>query len=314
MHGRSQGGTRRNSASSEERKGWGQVLQLSGVGSAGYASPPPEHLSRSNSEGWELLHHGECVLFHFSLVPCNRIMRHKAYMDSNSKGSMCPQVHRVASFPADQRDPSPLNRCHADVCRPAAQGPTADDGVEVRIVPGDDSVNLRITPTGSPMLSPRLPESDAISGNGAASPEAAASPLSGSAHSFEHLSQVRMPSSCIMLAQVHQAGTECVVQAAHCSNMVSRRTERVSCKQTSSPRLCMQDLQQMGSPTYARVQGGLVPSPPSLPDLEALNPSEVQPAKRPERHPAVLIISMDHVCQLLHLAHGTGKSLLTDIC
>jgi hypothetical protein len=71
MHGTSQGGTRRNSASSEERKGWGQVLQLSGVGSAGYASPPPEHLSRSNSEGWELLHHDECVLFHFSLVPCN---------------------------------------------------------------------------------------------------------------------------------------------------------------------------------------------------------------------------------------------------
>ena len=58
-------------------------------------------------------------------------------------------------------------------------------------MPGDNSVNLRITPTGSPMLSPRLPESDAISGNGAASPEATASPLSGSAHSFEHLSQAR---------------------------------------------------------------------------------------------------------------------------
>ena len=42
----------------------------------------------------------------------------------------------------------------------------------------------------------------------------------------------------------------------------------------------------MGSPTYARGQGGLVPSPPSLPDLEALNPSEVQPAKRPELQPA----------------------------
>lgn len=60
MQGRSQGGTRRDSASSEERRGWGQVMQLSGVGSAGYASPPPEHLSRSNSEGWELLHHDEC--------------------------------------------------------------------------------------------------------------------------------------------------------------------------------------------------------------------------------------------------------------
>jgi hypothetical protein len=61
MQGRSQGSTRRNSASSEERQGWGQVMQLSGVGSAGYASPPPEHLSRSNSEGWELLHHDECA-------------------------------------------------------------------------------------------------------------------------------------------------------------------------------------------------------------------------------------------------------------
>ena len=49
-----------------------------------------------------------------------------------------------------------------------------------------------------------------------------------------------------------------------------------------TPRTCTQDLQQLGSPTYARVQGGPVPSPPSLPDLEALNPSEVQPEQHPE--------------------------------
>jgi hypothetical protein len=63
--------------------------------------------------------------------------------------------------------------------------------VEVRIMTDDNTVKLRITPSGSPLPSPRPPHSDVIDGNGAASPEAAASPLSGSAHSFEHLSQVR---------------------------------------------------------------------------------------------------------------------------
>lgn len=76
------------------------------------------------------------------------------------------------------------------LCRPVAQAAAADDGVEVCIVPGDGTVKLRITPTGSPLPSPRPPRQDASDGNGAASPEATASPLSGSAHSFEHLSQV----------------------------------------------------------------------------------------------------------------------------
>jgi hypothetical protein len=103
MHGRSQGGTRRDSASSEERKGWGQVLQLSGVGSAGYASPPPEHLSRSNSEGWELLHHDECVLHRFTHCSCPAITSCDArpFLARKSKGSTGQQIHRVVSLPLD---------------------------------------------------------------------------------------------------------------------------------------------------------------------------------------------------------------------
>ena len=110
MHGRSQGNTRRSSASSEERKGWGQVLQLSGVGSAGYASPPPERLSRSNSEGWELLHHDECVLPYPLPVPCDPIMRREASVDSSSNCSACQQVHRVVALHADMQK-TPIEPC-----------------------------------------------------------------------------------------------------------------------------------------------------------------------------------------------------------
>jgi hypothetical protein len=144
-------------------------------------------------------------------------------------------------------------------------------------VPGNDSVKLRITPTGSPMPSPRRPELADIGGNGAASPEATASPLSGSAHSFEHLSQAR-PAAAFTLSQGVQGGRHACFRRLT-EVVTSARSEQVSCEQAMTPRQCMQDLQQLGSPTYARVQGGLVPSPPSLPDLEALNPSEVQPAK-----------------------------------
>lgn len=93
------------------------------------------------------------------------------------------------------------------------------EGVEVRIVPNQDSVTLRITPTTSPMQSPRptAVASSPADGNGAS-----ASPLSGSTHSFEHLS--------------NQFG-------------------------------------QPSSPTAAsEAEADAVPSPPSLPDLEALNP------------------------------------------
>lgn len=60
--GGSRSGTLPSTMASDDRQGWGQVMRLSGVSSPSHSSPPAtaEHLSRSNSEGWELLHHDEC--------------------------------------------------------------------------------------------------------------------------------------------------------------------------------------------------------------------------------------------------------------